>query len=131
MRFFKILAISLIFAFSVCIGGPGAAFASDYDDVYQNEVDEDTDLTVDDIEKRDFKPFLEAADKISEIRVDYSEKIFKAAEDDNGDESYESLREEANDKMVEAIEDAGLDVEKYQGIAFHLQEDEDLFSKVD
>ncbi|MFO7931896.1 MAG: DUF4168 domain-containing protein [Thermodesulfobacteriota bacterium] len=131
MRSFKTLAIAFIFTFSVCIGGSGAVFASDYDDVYENEVDEDTELTVDGIERQDIDAFLEAAEKISEIRAEYSEKILEAAEGDNGDESYEDLREEANDKMVKAIEDAGLYEEIYRGIAYHLQEDEDLFSKIE
>lgn len=130
MRAFKTLLIAVILAVSICISGLGTAIAGDYDDVYENEVDENTELTVGDIERQDIDPFLEAAEKVSEIRAEYSEKILEAVEGDKGDERYEELRSEANDKMVEAIEDDGLNEETYRGIAYHLQEDEDLFSKV-
>lgn len=131
MKSFKTLSITLILAVAVCIGGFGTAIAVDYDDVYENEADENTELTVNGIQKQDVEPFLEAAEKISEIRAEYSENILEAVEGDKGDERYEELRSEANDKMVEAIEDAGLHEEVYRGIAYHLQEDEDLFSKIE
>ncbi|MFW6081460.1 MAG: DUF4168 domain-containing protein, partial [Desulfosalsimonas sp.] len=79
---------------------------------------------------KDIKAFLKAAEDIQEIRAEYSEKISEATEEDDADERYKELRGEAVDKMVEAIEDAGLYKEIYRGIAYHLQEDEELIDRI-
>ncbi|MFO8055362.1 MAG: hypothetical protein R6U19_09415, partial [Bacteroidales bacterium] len=89
MKSIKIVSIALIYLVSICVAGFGSALASDYDDVYENEADGNAELTVNGIEKQDIEPFLEAAEKISEIRAEYSEKILEAVEGDKGDERYE------------------------------------------
>ncbi|MGM0419268.1 MAG: DUF4168 domain-containing protein [Thermodesulfobacteriota bacterium] len=131
MKSFKTLAIALIFICSICIVGAGNVFADNYEDVYESEVDKNTELSVKDIEREDLKAFIEAAEKVSEIRAEYSEKILEKTESDEADEKYKDLRKEAVKTMVDAIEDTGLDEKTYRGIGYHLQEDKDLFSKVD
>ncbi|MFW5958246.1 MAG: DUF4168 domain-containing protein, partial [Desulfosalsimonas sp.] len=104
--------------------------AAGEDDVYENEIDKETELSKDDIESEDIEAFMKSAEEIQEIRAEYSEKILEAAEEDDADERYKELREEAVDKMVKAIEDTGIDEETYRGIAYHLQEDEELIDRI-
>jgi len=116
----------LLFTIAILIGGPGSALAgNNYDDVYENEVDKDTELTAEDIKKADIKAFVEAAKEVQEIRAKYAEKI-RGAEN----EAYKELRKEAVGKMAEVIEDAGIDEETYRGIAYHVKKDEDLLSRI-
>ncbi|MFW6271750.1 MAG: DUF4168 domain-containing protein [Desulfosalsimonas sp.] len=129
MKSFKLISIILILSVAFCIGGVGVAAAGE-DDVYENEIDKETELSKDDIEGEDIEAFINAAEEIQEIRAEYSEKIRKAAEEDDADERYKELREEAVDKMVEAIENNGIDEEVYRGIAYHLQEDEELIDRI-
>lgn len=124
MKCFRRLTIAAVFLTAALVFGIGPALAGEaYDDVYENEIDENTDLSADDIEAEELRAFVEAANEIQEIREDYAERIIKG-----GDEWYEDLRSEANNKMVAAIEDAGLDEETYRGIAYHVNEDEELLS---
>ncbi len=126
MKGCKPLSIMLLFTIAILIGGPGSALAgNNYDDVYENEVDKDTELTVEDIKKADIKAFVEAAKEVQEIRAKYAEKI-RGAEN----EAYKELRKEAVGKMAEVIEDAGIDEETYRGIAYHVKKDEDLLSRI-
>ncbi len=104
---------------------PAAAGGNGYDDVYENEINEDTDLSVDQIENDDLRAFVKAAEEIQDIRADYADRIRSG-----GDEWYEDLRKEALENMVGAIEDAGLDEDTYRGIAYHVNADEELLSRI-
>ncbi|MFW5975393.1 MAG: DUF4168 domain-containing protein [Desulfosalsimonas sp.] len=129
MRCFKLASVISALCLALFIASAGIAAAGS-DDVYENEIDEETELSKDDIEGEDMEAFLSAAEEVREIRAEYSEKISEAAEKDDADERYKELRQEAVDKMVEAISDAGLDEDTYRGIAYHLQEDEELMDRM-
>lgn len=129
MKFFKLVPTMVFLSAALCIGPTGIAVAGG-DDVYENEVDEETELVKDDIQGDHIEAFLEAAEEIQDIRGEYTEKVRKAAEENKVDERYEELRAEAVDKMVEAIEDAGLDEDTYRGIAYHLKEDKKLLDRM-
>jgi GTP1/Obg family GTP-binding protein len=121
----KSLIVTII-GISIFFIGQGIAFsASDYDDVYENEIDKDTDLNVENITKEDLRAFVKAANEIAEIRSEYARRILN-----EGDKTYGTLRNEAVDRMVEAIEVVGLDEETYRGIAYHVDKDEDILSKI-
>ncbi|MFP4257612.1 MAG: DUF4168 domain-containing protein [Desulfovermiculus sp.] len=126
MKKLAVLATAICFAMIMIFGGtPSALAEKDYDDVYENEIDKNTELSAEDISDEDARAFVKAANKIQEIRAEYSEKIKEADEEEYGD-----LREEAVDKMEEAIEDAGLDEETYRGIAYHANEDKEILSGI-
>ena len=69
--------------------------------------------------------FEKAANEIEEIRSEYARRIL-----DGGDEQYGTLRNEAVGRMVEAIEEVGLDEETYRGIAYHVNKNEGILSKI-
>ncbi|MFO7748678.1 MAG: DUF4168 domain-containing protein [Desulfobacteraceae bacterium] len=126
MKSCKPLSIMFLFTIAIFIGGPGSALAgNNYDDVYENEVDKDTELTAEDIKKEDIKAFVEAAKEVQAIRTEYIEEISGAE-----NEAYKDLRKEATGKMVEAIEDAGIDEATYRGIAYHVKKDDGLLSRI-
>ncbi|MGM0656529.1 MAG: DUF4168 domain-containing protein [Thermodesulfobacteriota bacterium] len=122
MKFFKLIPATIFLSAALCFGVAGIAAAGG-DDVYENEIDNETELAKDDIQDEDIEAFLAAAEEVEDIRGEYSEKIRDAAEGDKASDSYEELRAEAADKMAESIEDAGLDEDTYRGIAYHLKED--------
>ncbi|MFO7861946.1 MAG: DUF4168 domain-containing protein [Desulfosalsimonas sp.] len=126
MKGFKSMAILVLFTAMTLTVGYGPAFAgSSPDDVYENEIDKNTEMSAEDIKGQDIEAFVAAANEVSEIRADYAEKIRDAENSD-----YEDLRKEAVEKMVEAIEDQDLDEKTYRGIAYHVKEDKDLLSKI-
>lgn len=126
MKVCKPLSIMLLFTIAILIGSPGSSLAGNtYNDVYENEVDKDTELTVEDIKKEDIRAFVEAAKEIQEIQAEYAKEI-RGAEN----EVYKDLRKEAAGKMVEVIEDAGIDEETYRGIAYHVKKDDSLLSRI-
>ena len=114
-----VIAAMLICASSTVFAGNG------YDDVYENEIDENTALAVDDIEDEDLRAFVRAANKVKEIRAFYAARIISG-----GDEWYEELRGEALGRMVDAIEAEDLDEDTYRGIAYHVTQDPDLLDRI-
>ncbi|MFO8048828.1 MAG: DUF4168 domain-containing protein [Desulfosudaceae bacterium] len=126
MKGFKPMAILLLLTVVALAGGYGAAFAgSTPDDVYENEVDKNTEISAEDIKAEDIEAFVAAAEKIQKIREDYAEKIRGAQNSE-----YKDVREEAVEEMVKAIEDEGIDEQTYRGIAYHVKEDKELLSKI-
>jgi len=71
--------------------------------------------------------FVEAEQKVSEIRDDYQGRIGLVA--DQPDQAME-LQQQAQQKMVEAVEDAGLAVMQYNQIAQLASTDESLRSRI-
>lgn len=123
MKSYSAIAVTLILVFGFVVGVSAPALAaSHHDDVFENEIDKDTELQVEEIEREDLLAFLEASEKVTEIRADYAERV-----QEEGMDAQEELRAEALERMIEAIEDAGLDEETYRGIAYHVDRDEDLF----
>jgi hypothetical protein len=126
MKGFKSMTILALFTAMTFAVGYGPAFAgSSPDDVYENEADKNTEMSAKDIKGKDIEAFVAAAAEIREIRGDYAEKIRDAKNSD-----YKNLRKEAVEKMVEAIEDHGIDEKTYRGIAYHVKKDKDLLSKI-
>lgn len=70
--------------------------------------------------------FADASQEIAVISQEYTERLH-AAEDEA---SQQEVRVEANDKMVEAVEDSGLDVDTFNAIGQAIQQDPELMQRV-
>lgn len=70
----------------------------------------------------DLEKFVSAESKVNEIRDDFSQRLGQV---DNQEEA-QSLQLEAQEKMVEAVQDEGLDVGRYNEIATRIQTDPEL-----
>src|SRR5690554_1171443 len=68
------------------------------------------------------KKFVEADKEVAELRDEFSEKLSKAEDQ----EEAQKLQLEAQEKMVEAVQDADLDVATYNEIATRMQTDPEL-----
>jgi len=77
------------------------------------------DITVTD---SDLDSFADAQMSIMQIQQDYSQRLQNV---DNPDAANQ-LQQEANEKMVGAVEEAGLDVESFNAIAMAIQNDPEL-----
>src|SRR5690606_36704732 len=74
----------------------------------------------------DIEHFANAVLAVDEIRQTYEKAL--ATTDDQGEKT--SLQQEAQEKMVDAIEDEGLTVERYQVVAQAVQSDPAMWEKV-
>ncbi|MGQ4878843.1 DUF4168 domain-containing protein [Billgrantia sp. LNSP4103-1] len=70
--------------------------------------------------------FADASQEIAVISQEYTERLH-AAEDE---QTQQEVRMEANDKMVEVVEDNGLDVDTFNAIGHAIQQDPELMQRV-
>ncbi|MCG6657752.1 DUF4168 domain-containing protein [Halomonas campisalis] len=70
--------------------------------------------------------FADASQEIAVISQEYTERLH-AAEDE---QAQNEVRMEANDKMVEVVEDSGLDVDTFNAIGHAIQQDPELMQRV-
>ncbi|WP_104205111.1 DUF4168 domain-containing protein [Billgrantia saliphila] len=70
--------------------------------------------------------FADASQDIAVISQEYTERLH-AAEDE---QTQQEVRMEANDKMVEVVEDNGLDVDTFNAIGHAIQQDPELMQRV-
>ncbi|EWG99312.1 DUF4168 domain-containing protein [Halomonas sp. BC04] len=70
--------------------------------------------------------FADASQDIAVISQEYTERLH-AAEDE---QTQQEVRMEANDKMVEVVEDSGLDVDTFNAIGHAIQQDPELMQRV-
>ncbi|MEX1200188.1 MAG: DUF4168 domain-containing protein [Methylophaga sp.] len=75
---------------------------------------------------KDLKQFALVQDDLEAIRSQYSGKLESTEDPDKAAE----LQQEASQKMVQVVQDAGMDVETYSNIALALQSDAELRDKV-
>lgn len=75
-----------------------------------------------DVSKSELESFSEARTAITEIQQDYSQRL-QGADDP---EKANSLQQEANEEMISAVEETGLDVESFNTIAMAIQNDPKL-----
>lgn len=74
------------------------------------------------ISDADLEKFVEASDKVFEIRDEFTQKLNGV---DDPQEA-QSLQMEAQEEMMEAVTDTGIEVPVYNEIATRLQTDTDL-----
>ncbi|PCC97515.1 DUF4168 domain-containing protein [Halopseudomonas pelagia] len=74
------------------------------------------------ISDADLEKFVEAEEKVAEIREEFTQKL-NDAEDQ---EQAQSLQLEAQEKMMEAVGEVGIEVPVYNQIATRIQSDPEL-----
>jgi len=74
----------------------------------------------------ELQSFAEARSAITEIQQDYSQRLQNA----DDPEKANSLQQEANEEMIDAVEETGLDVESFNTIAMAIQNDPELQQKL-
>lgn len=82
--------------------------------------------TAGNFETKDLQKFAEVQKPLQEIRTDYSKQLEQAQEP----EKAAKLQQEASDKMLEVVENAGLELETYNQIAMAVQTDPTLQARV-
>lgn len=70
--------------------------------------------------------FADASKEIAAISQEYTQQL-QAAE---GDEAQQSVRKEANDEMVQAVQDSGLEVDTFNAIGQAIQQNPELMQRV-
>lgn len=74
------------------------------------------------ISDADLEKFVEAEEKVSEIRDEFTQKLNDAEDQDQAQE----LQLEAQEKMMQAVSDVGIEVPVYNEIATRIQSDPEL-----
>lgn len=113
-------AYSMVLALGFALGGAGTAAAED-PNVFEQEWTDDPELSAEDVSESDLENFLAAATSTQDIRAEYADDIAAAEGEDA-----QTLRDEANDEMVAAIEEEDLTVSEYQDIAYLIDHDSEL-----
>lgn len=70
--------------------------------------------------------FADASKEIALLNQEYTGRLQNA----EGEEAQQQVRQEANDKMVDAVESSGLEVDTFNAIGEALQNDPELMQKV-
>lgn len=79
-----------------------------------------------DFSDQQLQQFADASQEIAVISQEYTEEL-QAAEDE---QAQQEVRMEANDKMVEVVEDSGLDVDTFNAIGQAIQQDPEMMQRV-
>lgn len=74
----------------------------------------------------ELQQFADASQEIAVISQEYTERLH-ASEDE---QAQQEVRMEANDKMVEVVEQNGLDVDTFNAIGHAIQQDPELLQRV-
>ncbi|SEM07206.1 DUF4168 domain-containing protein [Halomonas daqiaonensis] len=81
---------------------------------------------VQDFSDEQLQQFANASQEIAVISQEYTSEL-QAAEDE---QAQQDVRMEANDKMVEVVEDSGLDVDTFNAIGQAIQQDPEMMQRV-
>lgn len=122
----KVISMAAILCFIAA--APLAAQEGQEGDEGQQEYEyEQPEKTAEDFSDEDLEKFASAQTEVDDIRSEYSDEL-SGVEDT---EKARELQDKYADQMVEAIEDAGLDVQTYNEISMALQNDSELQEKID
>ncbi|TVP50610.1 MAG: DUF4168 domain-containing protein [Halomonas sp.] len=70
--------------------------------------------------------FADASQEIAVISQEYTQRL-QEAEDES---TQQEVRTEANDRMIEVVEDSGLDVDTFNAIGQSIQQDPEMMQRV-
>ncbi|WP_110686827.1 DUF4168 domain-containing protein [Salinicola aestuarinus] len=70
--------------------------------------------------------FADASQDIASVSQDYTEQLQNAS----GDEEQQEIRKQANEEMIEAVQDSGMSVEEFNSIGQAIQQDPQLMQRV-
>ncbi|XGA79333.1 DUF4168 domain-containing protein [Halomonas sp. CH40] len=79
-----------------------------------------------DFSDQQLQQFADASQEIAVISQDYTQRL-QEAEDE---QSQQEVRAEANDKMIEVVEDSGLNVETFNAIGQAIQQNPEMMQRV-
>ncbi|SDM21853.1 protein of unknown function [Franzmannia pantelleriensis] len=79
-----------------------------------------------DFSDQELQQFADASQEIAMISQEYTERL-QGAEDEA---TQQEVRMEANDRMVEVVEDSGLDVDTFNAIGHTIQQDPEMMQRV-
>lgn len=71
--------------------------------------------------------FVEAFVEVQEIREDFTERLNSASDESEA----QAMQQEAQEQMIEAVEQSGMSVQEYNDAAMALQNDPELMQKVE
>lgn len=120
----KSLMTSIALSTALLAAGPALAEKSQKQD-YQNPAA--TEAQKNNYSDAELKKFVKVQQDISSIRQEYIPKIEKTDDQSKA----QKLQMEANDKMVAAIQDKGLDIPTYNAIATAYNSEPGLRNRVD
>lgn len=122
----KTLMTSIAVSMALLAAGPAMAESTqNQNQGYQNPSATGTQKT--DYSDAQLKKFVKVQEDISDIREQYIPQIEKA----NDENKAQELQMEANDKMVTAIQDKGLDIPTYNAIATAYNSEPKVRNRVD
>jgi len=79
-----------------------------------------------DFSDEQLQQFADASQDIASISQDYTEQLQNAS--DEGEQ--QKIRQQANDEMVQAVQDSGMSVEQFNSIGQAIQQDPALMQRV-
>lgn len=79
-----------------------------------------------DFSDQQLQQFADASQEIAVISQEYTQRL-QEAEDET---AQQEVRAEANDRMIEVVEDSGLDVDTFNAIGQSIQQDPEMMQRV-
>lgn len=79
-----------------------------------------------DFSDEQLEQFAEASQEIATISQEYTERLQEA----DDESAQQEVRTEANDRMIEVVEDSGLDVDTFNEIGQTIQQDPEMMERV-
>ncbi|MCL7929500.1 DUF4168 domain-containing protein [Halomonas llamarensis] len=81
---------------------------------------------VQDFSDNQLQQFADASKEIAVVSQEYTQRLQSA----EGEQAQQEVRSEANDKMIEIVEDSGLDVDTFNAIGQAIQQNPDMMQRV-
>lgn len=81
---------------------------------------------VQDFSDEQLQQFADASQEIAVISQEFTQRL-QEAEDEA---AQQEVREEANDRMIQVVEDSGLDVDTFNAIGQSIQQDPEMMQRV-
>jgi len=92
----------------------------------QQQMQQQQQLSADDITNQQLKSYVAAALEIQTVRQEFQSQMANV----ETQEDQQAVQQEASQKMISEIEDAGLSVDEYNAIATAVRSDPELSEKV-
>lgn len=116
---------ALTIALATVFAAGGTAFAQSYGGAAQPGFGETTPATAA-LTEQTIDTFVDAFVAVQDIREDYTERLHGASDEAEA----QALQQEAQEKMLGAVEAAGMSVQEYNEVALALQNDPELMRRV-
>ncbi|WP_404471386.1 DUF4168 domain-containing protein [Vreelandella venusta] len=79
-----------------------------------------------DFSDQQLQQFADASQEIAVISQEYTQRLQEA----EGEAAQQEVRAEANDRMIDIVEDSGLDVDTFNAIGQSIQQDPEMMQRV-